>query len=211
MDLDTYVAPVIAFVRDNAAWAPPIVFALAFGESLAFISLLLPATMALFGIGALIGVSGIAFIPIFLAAACGAALGDWLSFWIGETFKEPIAKVWPLSRYQDMLPRGPFDHEMRGLISGPGPACPCAAGTHKAYLPGIIPPLLTESTLTLSVAADAAGANASCEMAKQVPSAIPIDILPIMLFPPSVTASRCWHSLTRRLGLASEAEHVSEP
>jgi membrane protein DedA with SNARE-associated domain len=57
-----------------------VVFALAFGESLAFISLLLPATMALFGIGALIGVSGIAFIPIFVAAACGAALGDWLSF-----------------------------------------------------------------------------------------------------------------------------------
>jgi membrane protein DedA with SNARE-associated domain len=25
MDLDTYVPPVIAFVRDNAAWAPPIV------------------------------------------------------------------------------------------------------------------------------------------------------------------------------------------
>src|SRR5664280_1213701 len=43
MDLDTYVPPVIAFVRDNAAWAPPIMFALAFGESLAFISLLIPA------------------------------------------------------------------------------------------------------------------------------------------------------------------------
>ena len=43
MDLDTHVPPVIAFVRDNAAWAPPIVFALAFGESLAFISLLIPA------------------------------------------------------------------------------------------------------------------------------------------------------------------------
>jgi hypothetical protein len=43
MDLDLYVQPVIAFVRDNAAWAPPIVFALACGESLAYISLLIPA------------------------------------------------------------------------------------------------------------------------------------------------------------------------
>ncbi len=54
MDLDAYVQPVIAFVRDNAAWAPPIVFALAFGESLAFISLLIPAWGALVAIGALL-------------------------------------------------------------------------------------------------------------------------------------------------------------
>ena len=43
------------FVRDNAVWAPPIVFALAFAESLAFISLLLPAWGALVAIGALVG------------------------------------------------------------------------------------------------------------------------------------------------------------
>jgi membrane protein DedA with SNARE-associated domain len=43
MEFHEYVEQVIAFVRDNAAWAPPIVFALAFGESLAFISLLIPA------------------------------------------------------------------------------------------------------------------------------------------------------------------------
>ena len=51
-------------MRDNAAWAPPIVFALAFGESLAFISLLIPAWGALVAIGALIGSSGISFWPV---------------------------------------------------------------------------------------------------------------------------------------------------
>jgi membrane protein DedA with SNARE-associated domain len=66
-------------VRDNAAWAPPIVFALAFGESLAFISLLIPAWGALVAIGALIGPSGINFWPVWIAAALGAAFGDWLS------------------------------------------------------------------------------------------------------------------------------------
>jgi membrane protein DedA with SNARE-associated domain len=115
MTLKKFANEVVGFVQRNEAWALPVVLALAFGESLAFISLLLPATVALFGIGALIGVSGIAFIPIFLAAACGAALGDWLSFWIGETFKEPIAKVWPLSRYQDMLPRGHHFVERYGV------------------------------------------------------------------------------------------------
>ena len=69
MEFHAYVNQVIAFVRDNAAWAPPIVFALAFGESLAFISLLIPAWGALVAIGALIGSSGINFWPVWIAAA----------------------------------------------------------------------------------------------------------------------------------------------
>jgi membrane protein DedA with SNARE-associated domain len=76
MNFDLYAQSVIAFVRDNAAWAPPIVFALAFGESLAFVSLLIPAWGALV---ALIGPSGINFWPVWIAAALGAAFGDWLS------------------------------------------------------------------------------------------------------------------------------------
>jgi membrane protein DedA with SNARE-associated domain len=106
MDLDLYVQPVIAFVRDNAAWAPPIVFALAFGESLAFISLLIPAWGALVAIGALIGASGISFWPVWIAGGIGAALGDWVSYWFGYKYKEHVAQMWPLSRYPEILPRG---------------------------------------------------------------------------------------------------------
>ena len=96
----------IDFVREHEAWAAPIVFGLAFGESLAFISLLIPAWSALIGIGALIGMTGIDFTPIWIGAALGAALGDWLSYWLGTTFKEGVARVWPLSRHPDLLPRG---------------------------------------------------------------------------------------------------------
>ncbi len=106
MDFHGYVEQIIAFVRDNEGWALPIVFALAFGESLAFISLLVPATVALVGIGALIGASGIDFVPIWISASLGAAVGDWLSFWFGVTFKEEVARIWPLSHYPDLIPRG---------------------------------------------------------------------------------------------------------
>jgi membrane protein DedA with SNARE-associated domain len=58
------------------------------------------------GIGALIGASGISFWPVWVAGAIGAALGDWVSYWIGYSFREPIAQVWPLSRHPDLLPRG---------------------------------------------------------------------------------------------------------
>ena len=106
MTLTDIVQSTVDFVREHEAWAPPIVFALAFGESLAFISLLIPAWSALIGIGALIGGTGIDFMPIWIGASLGAAAGDWLSYWFGARFKEGVAAMWPLSRHPDLLPRG---------------------------------------------------------------------------------------------------------
>jgi len=82
------------------------VFALAFGESLAFVSLLLPATAILFGLGGLIGASGIGFWPIWFAAALGAILGDTVSYWLGYHYHHAIARMWPLSRNPELLPKG---------------------------------------------------------------------------------------------------------
>ena len=106
MDFPTAAQHVVEFVRDNEAWAVPVVFALAFGESLAFISLLIPAWGALVAIGALIGSSGISFWPIWVAASIGAAIGDWVSYWVGLKLEHTVAHVWPLSRHPDLIPRG---------------------------------------------------------------------------------------------------------
>jgi membrane protein DedA with SNARE-associated domain len=106
MSLESYVQQTIDFVRTHEVWAAPIVAALAFGESLAFISLLIPAWGALVGIGALIGPSEINFWPIWIAGSIGAALGDWLSFWIGLKIGPKVAHIWPLSRHPDLIPRG---------------------------------------------------------------------------------------------------------
>jgi membrane protein DedA with SNARE-associated domain len=104
--LESYAHQIVEFVRAHEAWAAPIVFALAFGESLAFISLLVPAWGALVAIGYLIGPSGISFWPVCIAGALGAAFGDWLSYWVGIKLGPPVAHVWPLSRHPDLLPRG---------------------------------------------------------------------------------------------------------
>jgi membrane protein DedA with SNARE-associated domain len=98
--------PIIDFIRENRSWAAPIVFVLAFGESLAFISLFLPFWAMLVGIGALITMSGLDFWSIWIAASLGAALGDWLSYWLGAHFQHRVAGWWPLSKYPEMLPRG---------------------------------------------------------------------------------------------------------
>ena len=100
----------------HQAWAPWIVFVLAFGESLAFVSLILPATAILFGVGGLIGAAGIGFWPLWGAAALGAMLGDWLSYWFGRRYGHAIARLWPLSRHPDLLPRGEVFFRKWGIL-----------------------------------------------------------------------------------------------
>ena len=106
MDVETYAKFVAEFVRAHQVWAAPIMFALAFGESLAFISLLIPAWSFLVAIGALIGPSGVSFWPIWIGGALGAAFGDWLSYWIGFKLENKVYHIWPLSRHPDLIPRG---------------------------------------------------------------------------------------------------------
>lgn len=106
MTLDSIIQIVVEFVRNHEHWAIPIVFILAFGESLAFLSLLLPATVILLGLGALIGESGIAFWPLWIAASAGAFLGDWVSYWVGDRYQHQVEHMWPLSRHPQMMARG---------------------------------------------------------------------------------------------------------
>ena len=104
--IEAYGHQIVEFVKTHEAWAAPVVFVLAFGESLAFISLLIPAWAALVGIGMLIASGGLSFWPVWIAGALGAAFGDWLSYWIGVKLGPPVAQIWPLSRHPDLIPRG---------------------------------------------------------------------------------------------------------
>jgi membrane protein DedA with SNARE-associated domain len=106
MHLHDIVQQTIDFVRLYAHWAPPIVFVLAFAESLAFISLLVPAWGALVAMGALIKSGGLDFWPVWVAGALGAACGDWLSYWVGLKLERGVGNIWPLSRHPELIPRG---------------------------------------------------------------------------------------------------------
>ena len=100
---------VIDFVRQNQAWAVPIAFLFAFGESLAFVSLILPSTVILVAISGLLGASGISvanFFWVWVAAGFGGALGYWVSYLLGLYFKDDIDKVWPFKGRPEMLKQG---------------------------------------------------------------------------------------------------------
>ena len=106
MGLEHYAHTIAEFVRTHQEWAVPIVFVLAFAELLAFLSLLVPAWAALVGIGVLLASSGISFWPVWIAGAVGAALGDWLSFWVGYKLEHAVYTIWPLSRHPELIPKG---------------------------------------------------------------------------------------------------------
>lgn len=106
MDFTALIHTITAFIGSHHQMALVIIFLLAFGESLAFLSLLLPATVILLACGALVGESGLAFVPVWLAATTGAFCGDWLSWWLGYHYSHRIGGIWPLSRKPMLLQRG---------------------------------------------------------------------------------------------------------
>ena len=55
------------FIKAHQIWALPIIFLLSFGESLAIISLVIPATAILLAVGALVGAELVPFLPTLLA------------------------------------------------------------------------------------------------------------------------------------------------
>jgi membrane protein DedA with SNARE-associated domain len=111
-----FVNTVVAFVQAHQAWAAPVAFALAFGESLAFVSLVVPATVILVTIGGLLGASDIDVWPIVFAAGLGGALGYSVSYWIGLYFKDSINTYWPFRAYPQMMRRGEDFFEKYGVF-----------------------------------------------------------------------------------------------
>lgn len=96
----------IAFVRENPMWLAPALLILAFGESIAFLSLVLPFWWMLLALGVIVGSDPTLFIIALISASIGAALGDWVSYWLGYHFSDRINAMWPFSRYPDLMPKG---------------------------------------------------------------------------------------------------------
>lgn len=107
----------LAFLRDNSELTGLIVFLLGFAESIALVSLFVPSTILFLGIGTAHSAAGGAFVPIWLAGAAGAVLGDIVSYLVGRIFKNDVHKVWPFTRFPDVLPKGRAMFERWGVLS----------------------------------------------------------------------------------------------
>ena len=115
--MDDLVRSTIAFVEHHQVWGVPIVFALAFCESFAFVSLLVPATAILLGVGGLIAAAELGFWRIWVAAALGAIAGDWLAYRLAFHFKDRVLQIWPLADNAELVARGVAFFKRWGMIA----------------------------------------------------------------------------------------------
>ena len=131
MNLESIAQAVVEFVRANREFAPLILGLLAFGESLAFVSLVIPAATILIAVGFVVAAAEISFWQAWLGAVCGGVLGAWISFTIGGHYKKAAYGIWPLSRNPALIAKGErfffrfgpwavfFGRILRAYASGP--------------------------------------------------------------------------------------------
>jgi len=96
----------LALIQGNTLIAYGFLAVVCFGESLAFVSLLLPGTTLMVAAGALVSQGKLDWWPVVIAGMIGATLGDAVSYWIGLRFKHTVPRLWPFTRHPDWLDRG---------------------------------------------------------------------------------------------------------
>ena len=104
--VEAMIDAVLAFVRDNREWAFWIALVFAFGENLAFLSIVIPSTAILLGVGALVASGQLSMFPIWAGASIGALLGSMISYWIGWHYGRHILSAWPFRNHPDFIEKG---------------------------------------------------------------------------------------------------------
>src|ERR1700719_4224229 len=104
--MESIVQPTLEFISAHSAWAFPVMFVTAFGESFAFLSLLFCGTSILIVAGTLMSAGSLPYWPVLVGAVIGAVLGDSVSFWLGHRYGGGIGRIWPFTRNPDLLPNG---------------------------------------------------------------------------------------------------------
>ncbi len=94
---------ITAMARDHPYWAFPIAFAIAFTESFAGLSFLVPGFLLLVSLGGVIGASHSSVFPAWAGAVLGAVLGDWISWWIGFHYHHKIVHFRLFRRFEPQI------------------------------------------------------------------------------------------------------------
>jgi len=105
MDTD-WTLDLLNWLSANPGWAGFWVFVMSFVESLAFVGILVPGIIILFGLGALISLGAMDMTPIWIWGSLGALAGDVSSYAIGHRYRGNLAGMWPFTHFPRMLERG---------------------------------------------------------------------------------------------------------
>lgn len=98
--------PILEWLNANPELAGLATFLISAGESVAIIGTIVPGSIMMTAIGALVGAGIIPFWPTLIWAILGAIVGDGVSYWLGHYFKDRIHNVWPFRNHPNLLNSG---------------------------------------------------------------------------------------------------------
>lgn len=94
---------IIAFVQANQSFGPLVVFLLAMGETIVVVSVFIPSTILLFGIGGIFAAAGVPLMPSLIAGWMGASLGFSLMYLISALMEGRILTYWPFRNFGGLI------------------------------------------------------------------------------------------------------------
>jgi len=89
--------------RAHPYWCFPIAFGVAFSESFAGISVLVPGFALLIALGGVIGATDIGLWPAVSGAMLGAVCGDGISWWLGRHYHHQILHLRPFRKFEAQI------------------------------------------------------------------------------------------------------------
>ncbi len=144
--MNGFIDAIIAWVTQNPQWSFIVVFLVSLSESLAFVGLIVPGSVALAAIGLLIGTGSLPLYETLISAMLGAIIGDCVSFFIGRHYLDRIHTKWPFIYFQNLIKKGELffvNHGKKsvflGRFVGPvRPVLPLIAGSLKMNVKSFI-------------------------------------------------------------------------
>ncbi|GLI32772.1 MAG: VTT domain-containing protein [Syntrophales bacterium] len=115
--MTTYLNTLLTFISHHPELAYGLIFLISLSESLALVGLLVPGTVIMFGVGAVVATGSLNLFPVLLMAMIGAIAGDGVSYWLGHHYKEKLVNIWPFSRHPGMLNKGEAFFHRHGVKS----------------------------------------------------------------------------------------------
>ncbi len=110
-------SPILQWLNNNPELAGLATFLISAAESVAIIGTIVPGSVMMTAIGALVGASIIPFWSTLMWAILGAIVGDGISYWIGHHFKSRLHQVWPFRKHPNILARGKMFFDAHGAKS----------------------------------------------------------------------------------------------
>lgn len=135
-------------VTQSLAWSLAAVLLVTFFESLALVGLLIPGTVLMATLGALIGSGQLELYSAWAAGVVGCLLGDWISYYAGWRFKGPLHRWSLVRKHQNILDKTEYALHRHSMVTvligrfiGPTrPLIPMAAGMLKLSPAKFLPP-----------------------------------------------------------------------